>query len=129
MTSRSTSVVRKPNSAKSAAKTKMAAKTTSKAGKLPEWNLADLYAGIDAPEIANDLAKMDSECVAFETDYKGKLAEHTAREDGGKWLAEAVRRYEGMILPAASAPMPVSFTRATMSMPRSRNSMATSPSG
>src|SRR5271168_3282368 len=100
MTSRSTSVVRKPNSAKSAAKTKTAAKTTSKttskAGKLPEWNLADLYAGIDAPEIANDLAKMDSECVAFETDYKGKLAEHTAKEDGGKWLAEAVRRYEGI---------------------------------
>ena len=39
---------------------------------------------------------MDAECVAFETDYKGKLAEHTAREDGGKWLAEAVRRYEAI---------------------------------
>ena len=58
---------------------------------MPEWNLADLYAGIDAPEIARDLAKMDSECVAFETDYKGKLAEKTAGEGGGKWLAEAVQ--------------------------------------
>src|SRR5262249_39930756 len=55
-----------------------------------------LYAGIDAPEVGHDLARMDAECVAFETDYKGKLAEHTAREDGGKWLAEAVRRYEAI---------------------------------
>jgi oligoendopeptidase F len=68
----------------------------NKAGKLPEWNLADLYTGIDAQEIAADLAKMDADCVAFETDYKGKLAEHSAREDGGKWLAEAVRRYEAI---------------------------------
>ena len=39
---------------------------------------------------------MDAECVAFETDYKGKLAEQTAKEGGGKWLAEAVRRYEAI---------------------------------
>ena len=63
---------------------------------LPEWNLADLYSGIDAPEVTRDLARMDAECVAFETDYKGKLAERTAKEDGGKWLAEAVRRYEAI---------------------------------
>src|ERR1700743_3530469 len=103
MTSRSTSALRKTSSAKSSAAKLSAAKSkptnkvsTSKAGKLPEWNLADLYAGIDAPEVARDLAKMDSECVAFETDYKGKLAEYTAREDGGTWLAEAVRRYEAI---------------------------------
>jgi len=82
----------KPNMNKS----NMNKSKTNKAGKLPEWNLADLYAGIDAPEIAADLAKMDADCVAFETDYKGKLAEHSAREDGGKWLAEAVRRYEAI---------------------------------
>ena len=63
---------------------------------MPEWNLADLYSGIDAPEVARDLQKMDAECVAFETDYKGKLAENVAREDGGRWLAEAVRRYEAI---------------------------------
>jgi oligoendopeptidase F len=103
MTSRSTSALRKSNSKSPASKSskakplnKVAAKTSNKAGKLPEWNLADLYAGIDAPEVTRDLAKMDSDCVAFETDYKGKLAEHTAREDGGKWLAEAVRRYEAI---------------------------------
>src|SRR5712675_2095562 len=73
-------------------------KTSGKprSAKLPEWNLADLYSGIDAPEITRDLTKLDAECVAFETNYKGKLAEHTAKEDGGKWLAEAVRRYEAI---------------------------------
>jgi len=67
-----------------------------KAGKLPEWNLADLYSSIDAPEVARDLAKMDADCVAFETDYRGKLAEFSARDDGGRWLAEAVKRYEAI---------------------------------
>ncbi|MFO1111862.1 MAG: M3 family oligoendopeptidase [Bradyrhizobium sp.] len=71
-------------------------KVAAKAGKLPEWNLADLYSGIGAPEVARDLAKMDADCVAFETDYKGKLAEFTARADGGRWLAEVVRRYEAI---------------------------------
>jgi oligoendopeptidase F len=94
MPARSNSVVRKPNSAKSAAKTKRGGNAASKTGRLPEWNLADLYAGIDAPEVAADLARMDAECVAFETDYKGKLADGAAGGDGGKWLAEAVRRYE-----------------------------------
>jgi oligoendopeptidase F len=96
MTSRSTSALRKSNTNKSAAKPKMNKSRMNKAGKLPEWNLADLYAGIDVPEVAADLAKMDSDCVAFETDYKGKLGEHSASEDGGKWLAEAVRRYEAI---------------------------------
>src|SRR5580698_6197181 len=94
MTSRSISALRKP-----AVQRKPAArKSVSKPGlaKLPEWNLADLYSGIDAPEVTRDLAKMDAECVAFETDYKGKLAERTAGEGGGKWLAGAVKRYEAI---------------------------------
>jgi len=92
MTSRSASALRKPVPAKSAPKSK----ATSRIGKLPEWDLNDLYAGIDAPEIARDLQTMDAECVAFETVYKGKLAEGTAQGDGGDWLAEAVRRYEAI---------------------------------
>jgi len=94
MTSRSQSalakstVQRKSNTRKSPAK--------SKPAKLPEWNLADLYSGIDAPEVTRDLQKMDAECVAFETDYKGRLAEQTAGEGGGNWLAEAIRRYEAI---------------------------------
>ena len=39
--------------------------------------------------------RMDAECVAFETDYKGKLAEQTAQADGGDWLAEAVQALRG----------------------------------
>ena len=31
--------------------------TANKAGKLPEWNLADLYSGIDAPEVTRDLCQ------------------------------------------------------------------------
>jgi oligoendopeptidase F len=63
---------------------------------LPEWNLNDLYPGIDAPEVARDLARLDAECVAFETDYRGRLSTGTGAEGGGKWLAEAVRRYEAI---------------------------------
>src|SRR5205823_6490647 len=92
MTLRTTSALRKPTKTKP----KISNKTAGKAGKLPEWNLADLYSGIDAPEVARDLERMDVDCVAFETDYKGKLAENIARYDGGSWLAEAVRRYEAI---------------------------------
>src|SRR5882762_11992723 len=85
---RKSTAQRKPNVKKSAAK--------PKTGKLPEWNLADLYSGIDAPEVKRDLTRMDAECVAFETDYKGNLAEQTAKDGGGKWLAEAIGRYEAI---------------------------------
>ena len=92
MTSRSSSALRKSTAQRKSSTRKSAARP--KAGKLPEWNLSDLYSGIGAPEITADLQRMDAECVAFETDYKGKLAERTAVEGGGKWLAGAVRRYE-----------------------------------
>ncbi|HEY5129458.1 MAG TPA: M3 family metallopeptidase, partial [Bradyrhizobium sp.] len=94
MTSRSASALRKSTAQRKPTVRKSAAKP--RPAKLPEWNLADLYSGIDAPEVTRDLTRMDAECVAFETDYKGKLAEHTAKEDGGKWLAEAVRCYEAI---------------------------------
>src|SRR5215475_612631 len=79
-----------------AAKPKSAAKTSSKLGKLPEWNLTDLYASIDAPEVTRDLDKLDADCLAFENAYKGKIAENVATPDGGNWLAEAVRSYEAI---------------------------------
>ncbi|MBA4034439.1 MAG: oligoendopeptidase F [Bradyrhizobium sp.] len=94
-TSRAGKTSRKAATGKQAAAGKPTA-AASKTGKLPEWNLADLYSGIDAPEVARDLQQMDADCVAFESDYKGKLAEGVAREDGGHWLAEAVRRYEAI---------------------------------
>jgi oligoendopeptidase F len=94
MTSRSSSARRKSTAQRKANPAKSA--TRPRPGKLPEWNLSDLYSGIGAPEVTRDLQRMDAECVAFETDYKGKLAERTAAEGGGRWLAEAVRRYEAI---------------------------------
>jgi oligoendopeptidase F len=101
MASRSSSASRKssarnPASYRKPPAKKAAAAKPANAGRLPEWNLADLYAGIDAPEVTRDLDKVDADCKAFEGDYKGRLAEETAKPDGGKWLAEAVRRYEAI---------------------------------
>ncbi|WP_424629345.1 M3 family oligoendopeptidase [Bradyrhizobium sp. SYSU BS000235] len=73
-----------------------AAKPSNRLGKLPEWNLTDLYQSIDAPEVARDLDKLDADCLAFETAYKGKIAENVATPEGGNWLAEAVRTYEAI---------------------------------
>src|SRR5262245_46574787 len=95
MTAKSSATSRAVKTAHKAVTSKAAAAKSTTA-KLPEWNLADLYSGIDAPEVARDLSKMDADCIAFETDYKGRLAEFTARDDGGSWLAEAVRRYEAI---------------------------------
>ena len=67
-----------------------------KLGALPEWNLDDLYPGLDSPELKRDLEKADSDCVAFEQDFKGKLAQMAAGEGAGTALAEAVKRYEAL---------------------------------
>ncbi|MGC1561927.1 MAG: M3 family oligoendopeptidase [Bradyrhizobium sp.] len=97
MTARSSSALRKSNAQRKSNPKKIAAKANkTKTTSLPEWNLSDLYSGIDAPEVARDLQRMDGDCVAFETDYKGKLAERIAASDGGSWLAGAVRRYEAI---------------------------------
>jgi oligoendopeptidase F len=65
-------------------------------GRLPEWNLADLYAGIDDPKIKQDLDRADVESLAFEDAYKGRLAQLAAEPQTGNALAEAVRRYEAL---------------------------------
>ena len=65
-------------------------------GSLPEWNLADLYSGLDDPAIKRDLDRTDAECVAFENAYKGKLAEMAKSADAGAALADAVRHYEAI---------------------------------
>jgi len=63
---------------------------------LPEWNLDDLYCGLDDPAIKRDLERTDAECAAFEDAYKGKLAALAAMGNGGPALAAAVRRYEAI---------------------------------
>src|ERR1700693_2124410 len=63
-------------------------------GRLPEWNLADLYPAIDAPEVQRDLDRADAECLAFEDSCKGQLAALAAT--GGSALAAVVKRYEAI---------------------------------
>jgi oligoendopeptidase F len=97
MASRSSSALRKSAKSKPVAKAKSPRKPASgAAGKLPEWNLADLYPAIDAPEVVRDLDKLDADCAAFETAYKGKIAEQVAMPHGGEWLAEAIKSYEAI---------------------------------
>ncbi len=81
---------------KTAARRPGASKTAGRSalGALPEWNLNDLYSGLNDPAIKRDLDRADAESIAFEEAYKGKLADLARRPEGGAALAEAVRRYE-----------------------------------
>jgi oligoendopeptidase F len=80
-----------------ASKSPYAAKSRSAGiGVLPEWNLADLYSGIDDPGVKRDLNLADSGSVSFEQTYKGKLAAIADAPDAGRALAEAVKRYEAL---------------------------------
>src|SRR5690348_958549 len=65
-------------------------------GQLPEWNLADLYEDMHAPPLKADLLRADSESVAFEGRYRGKLAEMAVADDAGRQLAEAVSAFEAL---------------------------------
>ncbi|MBL8578253.1 MAG: M3 family oligoendopeptidase [Mesorhizobium sp.] len=64
-------------------------------GDLPEWNLADLYSGIDAPELAADMERARTESEAFESRWKGKLADEAGKGAAGE-LGVALRDYESL---------------------------------
>ncbi len=78
------------------AKTTRKPKKASKLGALPEWDLSDLYPGLDSPELKWDLENAEARCVAFEADFKGKLAGLAAGPAAGEALAGAVKRYEAL---------------------------------
>ena len=83
-----------PQARKSAKKpARSVAKPAARSG-LPEWNLADLYTGIDDPAVKRDLDRADRYSVAFEEDFKGKLAAIAEGSDAGLALSKAVIRYE-----------------------------------
>jgi oligoendopeptidase F len=73
---------------------KKSAAPASELGELPEWNLGDLYAGLDDPRIKRDLDRADEYSKGFEEDFKGKLAALVDGPEGGLALAQAVVRYE-----------------------------------
>ncbi len=58
-------------------------------GDLPEWDLSDLYAAPDAPEVKRDLDWLEGACASFAADYEGRLA----TLDGAAML-DCIRRYE-----------------------------------
>jgi len=64
-------------------------------GNLPEWNLADLYPGMDSPEIKNDLERVKVDTAAFEEKWKGRLAEEAAKGAEGR-LGVALREFEAL---------------------------------
>ena len=71
-------------------------KKTAKLGDLPEWNLKDLYPGLDSAEVKWDLENSETRVVEFEAEFKGKLAALATHPDAGQALAAAVKRYEAL---------------------------------
>ena len=43
-------------------------------GDLPEWDLSDLYAAPDAPEVERDMVWLEGETTRFEAAYKSRLS-------------------------------------------------------
>jgi oligoendopeptidase F len=82
--------------AKKPANTKPAKSRPAPGLSLPEWNLADLYSGLDDPRIARDLDRSDAESLAFEEAYRGKLAGLAEGPQAGPALTQAVKRYEAL---------------------------------
>jgi oligoendopeptidase F len=58
-------------------------------GDLPDWDLSDLYAAPDAPELKRDLDWLAQECADFAAEYEGKLAGLDTAA-----MLDCVRRYE-----------------------------------
>ncbi|WP_412842067.1 M3 family oligoendopeptidase [Brucella pseudogrignonensis] len=71
------------------------AATKADLGKLPEWNLADLYPSAESAELKADLEKAAKDAADFETRWKGKLGEEAAKANGGNF-ADAIKEYEGL---------------------------------
>lgn len=58
---------------------------------LPEWDLSDLYPGMESPELAADLTAAEAQITQFAADYQGKLA---ALDAAG--LRQMITRYEAI---------------------------------
>jgi oligoendopeptidase F len=58
-------------------------------GKLPEWDLSDLYTSPDAPELKRDLGDVEAEARRFAEQWQGRLA-----SSDGAALAQAITDYE-----------------------------------
>ena len=68
----------------------------AKLGTLPEWDLADLYAGPESPKLKTDLETSERAADAMQERYAGKLAMLLDGGKGGAALAQAVREFEAL---------------------------------
>jgi oligoendopeptidase F len=73
-----------------------AADSNAAFGALPEWNLADLYPGMESTPYRDDLARAEAQCRAFAQAWRGKLADIASAPDASNVLAQAVREYEAL---------------------------------
>ncbi len=67
-------------------------------GRLPDWDLSDLYPATDAPEFSRDMDWLEAACADFAADYEGRLASLDA-----EGMLAAVRRYEEIDITAGRA--------------------------
>jgi len=58
-------------------------------GRLPEWDLRDLYPGMESPELQSDIAEMGVRAKALEERFAGRVAELSADE-----MAQAIEEGE-----------------------------------
>ena len=65
-------------------------------GAMPEWDLTDLYDGMDSDGIRQDIEKARADATAFQERYQGSLDELAKGDAAGERLAEAVKAYEAM---------------------------------
>jgi len=62
-------------------------------GSMPEWDLSDLYASPDAPDVARDLARSERDAQALKVKCQCKLSE--LAKDGAE-LAAVIKAYEDL---------------------------------
>ena len=63
-------------------------------GDLPEWNLDDLYPGMESSLYKADVERVKPLCEAFAARWRGKLADTLAAPDAAVKLGQAIREYE-----------------------------------
>ncbi len=66
-----------------------AAKLHQNADSLPQWNLKDLYSGIDSKELKSDIKILAEQCKLFSAQYTNKIGELSAKE-----LFSAIKKYD-----------------------------------
>ncbi|MFC0805513.1 M3 family oligoendopeptidase [Ensifer sp. P24N7] len=64
-------------------------------GELPSWRLTDLYLSPSSEEFRSDLAKAETDAIAFEAKWKGKLKEAAGRT-GDQGIGAAVKEFEAL---------------------------------